>query len=183
MTRLLNRRVLIAVLLVLAVGAGALTYHEANYKEPATTTAKVAADGSYRVGTVGDADAVAAVHVAVAALPAALSYDYRSLDASLKKATALMTPAFAKKFATTFNATVRTMATQKQAITSALVRGAGIVGTVHGGRATVLVFLDQVLVSSKDKKAGDPLKVSQNRVHVSLRQVGGKWRVDDIEPF
>ena len=75
------------------------------------------------------------------------------------------------------------MATSKQAITSALVRGAGLVQPVHAGKAYVLVYLDQVLVSSKDKKAGDPLKVSQNSVHVNLVKVQGKWKVDDIEPF
>jgi Mce-associated membrane protein len=180
---LLNRRALIALLLVLVVGAGVLTFHEATRDEPKATTSKLNADGSYRVGSVGDADARDAVVAANKDLPVALSYDYRSLDKSLKAATALMTPAFAKKFRTTFDATTRTMATDKQAITSALVRGAGIVGTVHDPKATVLVYLDQVLVSSKTKKAGDPLKVSQNRVHVSLVKIDGKWRVDDIEPF
>ena len=45
------------------------------------------------------------------------------------------------------------------------------------------VYLDQVLVSSKAKKSTDPLKVSQNRVHVQLRKTGDRWLVSDIEPF
>ena len=177
------RRILIAVLLVLLVGSAVLTIRVARHDEPAVVTPKVLADGRYRVGTVGEDDATAAVKAATKALPVALSYDYRSLDKSLKAATALMTPGFATKFQTTFDKTTRSLATEKQAITSALVRAAGLVGTVEDGKATVLVYLDQVLVSSKVKKAGDPLKVSQNRVHVSLRQVDGKWRVSDIEPF
>lgn len=173
----MKKRALVAVaLLITLAGCGSST--------PAPTlTPKLNADGTYRVGTVGNADAIAAVKAATTALPAALSYDYRSLDTSLTKATALMTPGFATKFRTTFNATTRTMAGEKQAITSALVRAAGIVGTVQNDRATVVVFLDQVLVSSKDKKASDPLNVSQNRVHVSLVKQNGTWRVSDIEPF
>ncbi len=169
----------------LAVGAVlllALTGCGSSNPQP-TVTPKLNADGSYRVGTVGNADEVAAVKAATKALPIALSYDYRSLDTSLSRATALMTTAFAAKFRTTFNATTRTMAVDKQAITSALVRGAGIVGPIQNGRALVIVFLDQVLVSSKDKKASDPLSVSQNRVHVSLVKEKGQWRVSDIEPF
>ncbi|MCW2753531.1 MAG: hypothetical protein JWQ32_942 [Marmoricola sp.] len=176
MIRVRKRVLVTGVLLVTLAGCGSST-------PVPTVTPKLNADGSYRVGTVGNADAIAAVKAATKALPIALSYDYRSLDASLARATALMTPAFATKFRTTFDATTRTMATQKQAITSALVRGAGIIGTIQNGRATVLVFLDQVLVSSKDKKASDPLDVSQNRVHVSLVKQAGRWRVSDIEPF
>ncbi len=171
-----KRFLVAAVLLIALAGCG-------SSKPAPTVTPKLNADGSYRVGTVGNADAVAAVKAATRALPVALSYDYRSLDTSLSKATALMTTAFATKFRTTFNATTRSMAIDKQAITSALVRGAGIVGPVANGRALVVVFLDQVLVSSKDKKASDPLSVSQNRVHVSLVKQNGRWRVSDIEPF
>lgn len=170
------------VLLVVAALAWGLTGCGTSADTPAIA-AKLNADGSYTVGTVGNADAIAAVKAATKALPVALSYDYRSLDTSLAKATALMTSAFATKFRTTFDATTRSMAGEKQAITSALVRAAGIVGTVHDGRATVLVYLDQVLVSSKDKKPSDPLNVSQNRVHVSLVTVKGTWKVSDIEPF
>ena len=151
---------------------------------PKSVAPKVNDDGSYAVGTgIDDAVGDAAIKAAVKALPAALSYDYRSLDKGLAAATELMTPAFGEKFSTTFDATTRPMATQKQAITSALVRGAGLVGQVKAHKATVLVYLDQVLVSSKAKKSTDPLKVSQNRVHVLLRESGGKWLVSDIEPF
>jgi predicted small lipoprotein YifL len=152
-------------------------------KPAAVVTPTVGADGSYRVGTLPDPDATAAVKAAVAALPVAFSYDYRSLDTSLAKATALMTTSFAATFKHTFETTTVSMATSKKAIISSLVRGAGIVQPVSGGRALCLVYLDQVLISSKDKKAGDPLKVSQNSVHVSMRKVGGTWKVDDIEPF
>lgn len=170
-------RILVLVLVLLVAGGCS------SDDESPVTTPKINADGSYRVGTQPGDDAQDAVAAAVAALPVALSYDYRSLDKSLKAATALMTPAFAEKFTDTFDTTTRSMATEKQAITSALVRAAGIVGSPRDEKATVLVYLDQVLVASKAKKAADPLKVSQNRVHVALRKLDGKWKVDGIEPF
>ena len=178
-----GRRILIAVLVVALLSSAGLTAWVATRDEPAVVKPKVSAEGRYRVGTVGDDDAVAAVRAAVAALPVALSYDYRSLDKSETAATKRMTPAFAKKFSETFDKTTRTLATEKKAITSALVHGAGIVGTPRDGRATVLIYLDQVLVSSKAKKPTDPLKVSQNRVRVSMREVDDHWLVNDIEPF
>lgn len=183
MSRVFNRTALIVLLSVLLVGSAVLTFRVATHDEPPVVTPKVLADGRYRVGTAGDSDTEAAVKAAVATLPAALSYDYRSLDKTLDAATARMTPGFGAKFRDTFDKTTRAMATEKKAITSALVRGAGVVGAVKNNRATVLVYLDQVLVSSKAKKASDPLKVSQNRVHVSLRKVDGHWLVSDIEPF
>jgi hypothetical protein len=129
------------------------------------------------------ADAAAALKAATTALPAALSYDYRSLSKSLATATALMTPGFAKKFSTTFNATTVAMATAKQAITTSLVRAAGVVSPIQADKVLCVIYLDQVLVASKDKKPSDPLKVSQNSVHVTMRMIDGKWKVDDIEPF
>ena len=176
MTGMRRALVVLALLGVTACGGSA--------DEPAPVAPKVNDDGSYSLGTgVGEADGDAAIKAAVKALPAALSYDYRSLDKGLRAATKLMTPEFGKEFADTFDATTRPMATQKQAITSALVRGAGLVGDAEDGKATVLVYLDQVLVSSKAKKSTDPLKVSQNRVHVQLRRTGDRWLVSDIAPF
>jgi Mce-associated membrane protein len=177
------RKILIAALVVLLLASAGLTAAVASKDDPPVVKPNLSADGKYTVGTVGDDAGVAATRAASRALPVALSYDYRSLDKSLEKATALMTPSFARSFRSTFDKTTRAMATDKHAIEVALVHGAGLVRGVHGGRATVLVYLDQVLVSSKAKKASDPLKVSQNRVHVSMLEVGGRWLVDDVEPF
>lgn len=177
------RRISAALMVMVVLTAGLLAGCGKAQVAPSVRPT-VRADGSYRVGSgVGNSAADAAIKAAVAALPVALSYDFRSLDRSLAAATRLMTTSFGATFRHTFDATTRVLATQKQAITSALVRGAGIVGTVHGGKATVLIYLDQVLISSKDRPAGAPLKVSQNRVHVVLREVSGHWLVDDIEPF
>lgn len=178
-----RQNLLTAVLLVLALAAGVWLLTVVNRDAPEATTPLVRDDGSYRVGTFLDGDGEAAVAAAVDALPVALSYDYRTLDKSLESATDQMTEDFAARFTETFDATTRSMATEKEAITSALVRGAGLVDDASDGKATVLVYLDQVLVSSNTKESKDPLQVSQNRVHVALRMVDGDWLVDDIDPF
>ena len=173
----------LATVLATAALAGCGGSDTKDAKPAAVSTPGVQQDGSYQGGTLPDKDASAALKAAVAALPVAVSYDYRTLDDSLTKATALMTPAFAKDFTTTFEKSTRAMAVQKQAITSALIRAAGVIGSVKGAKVPVLVSLDQVLVSSKDKKPSSPLKVSQNSVRVTMEKVGGAWKVSDIEPF
>lgn len=171
------------MLIALVIAAGALTYRLASRHDPSAATPFVNTDGSYRVGSLPETDAEAAVKAAAATLPVALSYDYRSLDKSLAAATKQMTPSFARQFTDTFNATTRSMATQKHAIVSALVRGAGIVGSVKGDSARVLVYLDQVLVSTRDQTFTYPLRVSQNRVVVDLRRIDSHWEVNNIIPF
>ncbi|MFL6062626.1 MAG: hypothetical protein ACJ72E_15470 [Marmoricola sp.] len=183
MTTIPRTRALAAVLVAVALSVSACGGGGKPAKPLAVVSPTVAADGSYTTGSLPDPDAQAAVKAAVTALPVAVAFDYRTLDTSLAKATALMTKTFATHFKQVFQTTTVPTATAKKAITSALVRGAGIVGPVHGGKALVVVYLDQVLVSSKDKKAGDPIKVGQNSVHVSMVKVGGTWKVDDIEPF
>ena len=136
----------------------------------------------YRPGTVA-ADLDGATDTAVKALPLALGYDYRSLDKGLAKATALMTGSFAGEFRRTFEGSAARLARTKKAVTRATVRAAGIV-RASDKEATVLVYVDQVLVSSatlKDSEA--PVRVSQNRVLVGLVRSGSDWKVDSIRPF
>ena len=176
------RRVLVAVLVALVVAAAALTWWVASRPAPSDVRPAVGQDGSYTVGTI-PGDGRAAVKAAARSLPVALSYDYRTLDAGLAKATKAMTSSFANEFRATFDKTARPLATSSQAVTSASVRGAGLV-RVAGDRAVVLAYVDQVLVSSKDSKdKGSPVKLSQNRVKVELRRVDGTWKIDAINPF
>lgn len=147
------------------------------------TTPGVQIDGSYQLGTLLDPDAAAALKVAVETLPVAVSYDYRSLDASLAAATAAMTPRFAGEFRRVFDGTTRAKAIKEETIQSSLVRGAGVVDSVRDDRVTCMIYLNQVLVASKFKKPNSPLKVLQNRVRVKMQKVDGTWKVDGIEPF
>lgn len=150
---------------------------------PAGPTPGVQPDGSYLVGTLPDAAALAALQAAVAALPAAVTYDHRSLDDSLTRATAAMTPAFAEEFRRIFDGSTRAKALREKAITTALVRGAGVVDEVGSERVTCLIYVDQVLAASKFLKPDSPLKVTQNTVRVQMQKVDGVWKVDGIEPF
>ena len=179
------RWMLIAVLALLVAAAAVLTVRLAADDEVVDGTRPVLAeDGTYTVGTVlGESNA--ALAAAVAAVPAALSYDYANLDASLVAATSRMTEDFAAEFRTTFEASVRPLATQKQAVSEAQVRAAGIVSSSDdaGGTVVCLVYVDQVLVSSKELKASDqPVKIGQTRVRVRLVRVGDSWKVDDLQP-
>jgi hypothetical protein len=136
----------------------------------------------YRTGTV-DPELDGATEAAVEALPLALGYDFRSLDKGLDRATALMTDGFAEEFRRTFEGSAGKLARSKKAVTRATVRAAGVV-RASDREATVLVYVDQVLVSSstlKDEAA--PVRVSQNRVLVGLVQSGETWKVDSIRPF
>lgn len=170
--------VLVALILVAAAVVGWLATRD----EPTAKVPSAEEDGSYVVGTLPD-DAEPAVRACADGLARALSYDYRSLDADLDRATALMTTAFGKRFRDTWEKTTRRDASAKKVVTKAVVRGAGLV-TSDGGKVRCLTFLDQVLVRSTGiDKGSEPVKVSQNRVTVSVREVDGTWLVDDIKPF
>lgn len=143
----------------------------------------VQADGSYQVGTLPDDDASAALEAAVAALPVAVSFDYRTLDDSLAKATALMTPEFAADFRRVFDKTTRALAVKNQTIQTSLVRAAGVVDKVKDDQVTCLIYLNQIVVASKNRKPDSPLNVDQVRVNVTLEKIDGAWKVKGIEPF
>jgi hypothetical protein len=171
------------VLAVCIAVATVLTVALAGGSKPQSIPAKVDADGRFIVGTIPDKDAREALQAAVDAVPAALSYDYRSLERGLDAATAMMTPSFAKQFRATFESSAARKAPGQQAVTSALVRGAGFVRKDDSGLVRCLVFVDQVLLSGKGRKESDPVKASRNRLLVDLRKEDGTWKVDGIEPF
>lgn len=172
-----------AILILLVLTAAALTCYLGTRGQPNVNRPSVQANGSYRGGSLPDRNAQAAMEAAARAVPVALSYDYRTLDKGLSAATKLMTASFADQFSDTFDKTARPMAADKHAVTRALVRAAGLVRLEGDDRAICLVYVDQVLVSSKGKRKSEPLRIQQNRVTVQLRRVDDTWKVDGIEPF
>lgn len=180
---------LVSALLVVAAGCGG----DDDQKTPgagasgspgaAAPSAGVQPDGSYVIGPQPNGDTAKALQAAVDALPLAVSFDHRSLDDTLTRATATMTPTFADEFRRIFDGSTRAKAIREQAITTALVRGAGVVDRIESGRVTVLIYVDQILVASKLLKKDSPLKVTQNSVRVKMQKVDGVWKVDGIEPF
>ena len=170
----------IAILLVAVVVAAGLVVVLALRSEPTAHRPVVDDAGGYTSGTVptapdGSLQAVADL------LPKALSYDYAHLDDDLATATAVMTDDFAAEYTDTFDATVRELAASKKAVSKSHVRAAGLVEAADSGKsATVLAFVDQVLVGSKGKA---PVRVSQVRVLVTVQRVDGSWRLSAIDPL
>jgi hypothetical protein len=140
-------------------------------------------DGSDPLDTLSDDDGGDAVAVAAEVLPLAFSYDYRTLDEGLDRATDGMTDSFGTEFRNTFDKTARPMAEDTNAVAQAAVRGGGVI-TRGSDRVVCLFFLDQVQVSSSTlKKSEGPGQVSKSRVRVVLNEVDGSWKVDSIEPL
>jgi len=186
----MSRRTLVAVLTVLVLAASGLTgwlaVDEPDTSGPSSTATgdgvePTIKDGVYGVGSIPDPDAKAALQAAVDAVPAALSYDFRSLDKSLASATALMTNAFGAEYREIFDRTTRQRATAEEAITTTLVRAAGVTTAIKDDKVTCLVYLDQFLLASKGKKPAKSYTAA--RVHVQLEKVDGTWKVADLEPF
>lgn len=165
---------------LVVVAAGVLGWQLLHASDQKAVRPVARSSGSYAPGSVPEGQA--ALDVAVKAMPAALTYDYRKLDQSRSRATALMTPSFAKDFSATYDETVGKLATQKQAVTKAIVRGGGVL-KAGDDRVSALVFVDQVLVTSKQTKGSAPVTVAQSRVVVDLKRVGGAWKVSDLRPF
>lgn len=182
----MSRRVL--VLLVAVALAGAAVAWLATRSDPDAVRPSVADDAAHTSGTV-----IAAPDGALQAvsdlLPTALSYDHARLDDDLEAATAAMTDGFAEEYADTFDATVRPLATSKKAVSEAHVRATGLIRSADADQALVLAYVDQVLVSSADQSGGadqsgaEPVRVSQTRVLVSVRNVDGTWLLDGIDPL
>lgn len=122
-----------------------------------------------------------ALDAAVATLPLALSYDYRHIKGSVSKATRGMTKSFATRFEATFARTALPLARDKNVVTDAVVRAAGLVRVEGEDRALCLVYVDQRLVSSAmTKKGAGPTVLKKSRVLVTLFSRDGEWLVDGI---
>ena len=187
---MLVRKRLVACLVALLVVACAVTVWlalnepEADDTPGATGTPPVInADGTYVVGTL-PGDQAKPLAVAVEALPSALTYDFRDIPGSVRAATASMTPAFAAQFKKVFAETALKMARDKQAVTDAHVRAAGVIASSNPDTVLCLLYVDQVLVSSETlKEKQSPVDVVQNRVLVELVDSDGTWLVNSITPL
>jgi len=179
------RRILVGVLAVLVLATGGLTAWLETRPEPDSRRPEISKDdGTYRAGSLPGDEGEAAVKAASRTMELALALDYRKLDEGLSDATKPMTDSFAKRFSSDFNKLARPRALKKKAVTSALVRGAGLVRLEGDDEAICLVYVNQVLLETRTLgKKDKPIDVSQNRVLVGLKKVDGDWLVDSIQPF
>lgn len=179
------RRGLILVLALGVLVSGGLTGWLATRPDPSSHRPEISKeDGTFRAGSLPDDAAEDAVKAAAKTMELALALDYRRIDEGLSDAVQRMTDSFGTKFSSDFNKLARPRALKKKAVTSALVRGAGLVRLEGDDEAYCLVYVNQVLLETKTLgKKDKPIDVSQNRVLVGLRKVGGDWLVDSIQPF
>ncbi|MEU6038937.1 hypothetical protein ABZ801_26345 [Actinomadura sp. NPDC047616] len=129
------------------------------------------------VNRAGDQEA-AADQVKFAASRAAedlSSYDFRTIDADLKRATGQTTGEFRTEFQR-LTGTVRTSATQQQAV----VEGTAVktaVESVDGDRAVALVFLNQQTA----KGSSGQRTPSQFSMRLVMRKIGDRWLVSELQ--
>ncbi|WP_148614199.1 hypothetical protein [Nocardioides rubriscoriae] len=125
-----------------------------------------------------------ALAAAVSALPAALGYDHRDLDATLTRATQAMTTGYARVFTRTFDRRVRPLAQRQRSVVEARVRGAGVVRTDGDTAVVCLVYVDQVQVRPREgRKDAQPRVLSRNRVRVEMVLRSGAWKINGIDPL
>ena len=174
-----RRRVLVPVLVVLVVAAGATDAWQVTHRPSTGRMAVVAADGTYDAGSQTDSAPGHALAAAVKAAPLLLSYDYRTLPANLAAALPTLTSTFAPMYSQAFTTSVEPAATTNMAVVQSLVRGGGVVDSTST-TATVLLFVDQTLVQTAGQTAPT---VNQDRVTITLKKQGGSWLVDNVTPF
>ncbi len=124
----------------------------------------------------------AAVDSAAAAVPAVLSYDYRTLEADFAEAESFLTDEFAEKRTALFDQaaesgmTLREQVVSDKVVVTARVSGTGLTRVAADGkRATVVVFVDQD--SQKGRDAPRSLRMWAT---LSMIADGDDWLLDDI---
>ncbi len=120
----------------------------------------------------------AATETAASSVGEIFSYDYTDVNGHLEDAQKLMTPSFAKKFAT-ISPALGELAPQRKIQVKAESREAAAVpcgDDCSQDAVTVLVFFDQARLADGSKTP----TVFGNRVAVSMVKDGGDWLVDDI---
>lgn len=128
------------------------------------------------------AEAPAAAERAATAM---LSYDYRKLPEDRQRAARYLTGGFKKQYLENFELLEKQKdgtpgaAVQSKAVVKANVQGSGVVDVSGSGRtARVLVFVDQV----SEKEGADP-QIFQNRVQMTMQDVGGRWLVSNLRSY
>jgi Mce-associated membrane protein len=115
-----------------------------------------------------------AVSAAQAAAPALLSYDYRTFDASVRRAKPYLGGSFAKKYAKT-TASLKHYAVKQKAILTARVSATSVV-SARSDEVVLLLYVDQY----KQNTTITGQKVDQNRVVLTMTPIAGKWKVTKV---
>lgn len=162
---LLALSAVLALLAVAAVVVGVLAYRHQADRDAVAEARSQAPDAAER------------------ALPAVLSYDYRTLKADRVRAEGYLTPHYRAQYDRTFKLLETDQsgkpgaAVQTKAVVKANVLGSGVVDA-SADLVRVLVFVDQT-----SQKAGQDPQVFQNRVAVTMQRSGHRWLVDNLKSY
>jgi Mce-associated membrane protein len=137
----------------------------------------------FGLSSSGNKDVAAARSAGVAAakpeVAAALSYDYRTLDADFTKAEKGMTTKFRASYARTAATSVTPLATQTNTTTNATIAAAGVI-SASSNKVLVLVFADQ---ASTNKHLAGKTRLDRSVIEVTMVKQGDRWLIDDLQPF
>jgi len=103
------------------------------------------------------------------------TYRRKSFDADFAAALSGLTPAKATQWQAN-KATLKTKLTQLKQDAGATVSGAGLV-SFDGKSALVMVASDTLRIDA----AGKSTTAAQNRSQVSMKLIGGRWLMDDLQ--
>jgi Mce-associated membrane protein len=108
-----------------------------------------------------------------------LGYDYKSFDRHTSEVSTLLTGPFRNEFIQAATKVVKPLAIQNQAVIAAKVSEVSVMSTPDQTHVKILVFVDQSTTSAKLQRP----QIDQNRVILTMSQVGGRWLVSKIEAF
>jgi Mce-associated membrane protein len=110
-------------------------------------------------------------------IPLFANFSYTTLDADKARGRAVLTPTFAQKYDQLFGALIAT-AQQRKATVTEQVRDAQPVDVSKDAQeVTVLTFFEQTATFGD----GAPDKFQPLQYQLTMRRVGGRWLVDDIQ--
>jgi Mce-associated membrane protein len=106
-----------------------------------------------------------------------LSYDWKTLDADMKKAEVLLAPTFRAEYVKTLDG-VRDQTIKNQVTLKATAVATSIISASEK-KVEALVFVNQTTTA----KSPTNQRLDQNRVRVTLTRDGGDWRVSKMDAF
>lgn len=148
--------------------------------------------GFFEGVTQGDSEArqdaaTSASAAAERALGAALSYDYRRMEADRQRALGFMTDRYGKKFADTFDKLLTAAEEGKpnnvvktKTVVKAVVRQVGVMNPSAASteRVRLLAYVNQTAV-----KGSETPTIFENRVAVTMVERDGEWLIDGITSY
>lgn len=111
-------------------------------------------------------------------LEAALSYDYRSIDETVRAARGALTGEFRDQYLELMDKVVAPSAKKKKLVTKTSVVGTSVV-SADASEADVLAFVDQTTIEGKDKATP---RLGGSRVVLHMTRIDGKWLISSMKP-